>query len=71
MYRYRMTKNQCLIQAFIATMSLIFLGLSSLAIWFHEDMAGRSVIALGLLVLAGSAGICWYRWLAYDKYDKK
>ena len=67
MYRYKMTKNQCLLKAFNATMALLLLGLICMPLLFHPPRSGWVPLALGMLALAAEAGINWYRWLAYDK----
>lgn len=67
MYRYKMTKNQCLIKAFTTTMVLILMGLLCIPLLFDAGRSGRGVVIFCLLAMAAAAGINWYQWLIYDK----
>ena len=67
MYRYKLTKNQCLINALVWTGVFALYALVALLAWPGAHFGGRLIMGACLPIMAISIGVHWYRWLAYDQ----
>ena len=66
-YREFMSRGECLFNALLSCLVPLLLLLFILLAWKEIPSSGRALLAVLILLEAGSCAFHWYRYLDYNK----